>query len=100
MVCRKTNNQKPVSKHKKDAVIISATVNKIELLNAEVNGKLKSVFYCPSYYAPEGRMCVYWGGRTCVEVGDRVEMKGRYVDGVFLVWQLLVDKRNRVKDGN
>lgn len=83
------------SKYEKDAVIVSATVSKIDFLNTEVNGKLKSVFYCPSYYAPEGRMCIYWGGRTTVEVGDRVDMKGRYSDGVFIVWKLLINRRDK-----
>lgn len=87
---RKRKKREP-SKYEKEAVFVEATINKIDFINQEINDKLKSVFYCPSYLCPEGRMCIYWG-RTSIQVGDKVLMKGRFVDGTFLVWQLLITK--------
>lgn len=90
-MARKRKKRQP-SKYEKDAVLVSATVNKIDFINLEVNGKLKTVFYCPSYICPEGRMCIAWG-RTNIQIGDEIQMKGRFVDDVFLVWSLMISKR-------
>jgi hypothetical protein len=84
----KKSNAKKKSIYEKDAVIVEATVCKIELQNEIINDKYKTVFYCPSYEKPEGRMCIVWG-RTTFQVGDKVKMTGRFNDGVFLVWSLL-----------
>ena len=64
---------------------VDATVCKVDFTNKPYGDKLKSVFYCPSYEKPEGRMCVYWQGRCTVEVGDSVRMIGKFNDGIFLV---------------
>lgn len=64
---------------------VDATVCKVDFTNKAYGDKLKSVFYCPSYEKPEGRMCVYWQGRCTVEVGDSVRMIGKFNDGIFLV---------------
>lgn len=65
--------------------IVDAVVCKIDFLNKEYGEKLKSVFYCPSYEMPEGRMCVYWQGRCTVAIGDKIRMCGKFSDGIFLV---------------
>ena len=80
---------KKLSKYEKDAMIVDSIVKKIELLNAEVNNKLKTVFYCESKDLPDGRLCITWG-RTNIEVGSRFQAKGRLLpDGTFLVWSML-----------
>ncbi len=73
--------------------IVDATVCKIDFLNQPYGNKLKSVFYCPSYEKPEGRMCVYWQGRCTVEIGDYVRMKGKFSDGIFFVNSYQIIKR-------
>lgn len=73
--------------------IVDVTVCKIDFLNKWYGERLKSVFYCPSYEKPEGRMCVYWQGRCTVEVGDYVRMKGKFSDGIFLVSSYQIIKR-------
>ena len=73
--------------------IVDVTVCKIVFLNKWYGERLKSVFYCPSYEKPEGRMCVYWQGRCTVEVGDYVRMKGKFSDGIFLVSSYQIIKR-------
>jgi len=77
-----------------DASIVNATVCKIDFLNQEINGKPKSVFYCPSYEKPEGRMCVLWD-YTTIDVGDEIKMKGRFNGDVFLVWDLQILKKGK-----
>lgn len=94
MVRRKFVRKK--SKYEDDAMIATAKVCKIDYKN-EPTGKgetLKTVFYCPSNLCPEGRMCIVYG-RVSFEVGDEVTMKGRFNDGVFLVWSMFV---NRTKE--
>ena len=92
---RRRTKKRQMSKYENDAVIVTAKISKIDCLNVEAgNGKYKTVFYCPSYYAPEGRMCVYWK-YTGIKEGDEVYMQGRFSDGIFLVWSLQILKKNR-----
>ena len=51
--------QKYVSKYENDAVLVHSKVLKIELQNQEINGKLKTVFYCESKAFPEGTFVVW-----------------------------------------
>ena len=93
---RKKKFKKQKSKYADEAVIVEAKVCKIDFLNQEIGNSLKSVFYCPSYYAPEGRMCIYY--KKCnIEIGDKISMKGRFNDGVFLVWDMQI-KRREIND--
>lgn len=79
--------------------LVEATVSRIDFLNKEYSGKLKSVFYCPSYEKPEGRMCVYWNERCTVEIGDRIRMRGKFHDGIFLVNSYqIVKKRGQTNE--
>lgn len=87
--------QKFVSKYENDAVLVASKVVKIEMQNQEINGKLKTVFYCESKSIPEGRMCVQWG-RTNIQVGDEFQAKGRLTpEGIFIVWSLMFQRRER-----
>lgn len=86
---RKKKFVRKKSKYEDQAQIATAIVKKIDYKNQPTgkDGTLKTVFYCPSYLCPEGRMCVVYG-RVNFEVGDEVTMKGRFSDGVFLVWSM------------
>lgn len=77
------------SKYESEKVHISTEVIKIELQNELVNEKLKTVFYCKSDTIPTGRMCVAWGKTRIVE-GSKIEMDGRFKDGIFLVWKMII----------
>ena len=48
-------------KKKHNEVNVDTKVIKIDYQNEEIGNGLKTVFYCPSYLCPEGRMCVIWG---------------------------------------
>ena len=87
--------QKFVSKYEDDAMIVASKVLKIEMQNQEMNGKLKTVFYCESQTKPEGRMCVQWG-KTNIQVGDEFQAKGRLTpEGTFIVWSLMFQRREQ-----
>jgi len=73
------------SKYEDEAILYETEIIKIEFLNQEVKERWKSVFYAKSAVNPEGRMCIYWGNCK-MEEGDKVAMKGRMKDGVFLCW--------------
>lgn len=80
------------SQFEKDAVRVISIITNIEVQNQEINGKLKTVFYCKSKN-PDGRICITWG-RTTFSVGDEIDMVGRFNDSVFLVWSYLYSSRN------
>lgn len=88
MVRRKKYIRQP-SKYEAEKVHISTEVIKIELQNEFINEKYKTVFYCKSDKCPEGRMCVAWGKTRIVE-GSKIEMDGRFKDGIFLVWNMTI----------
>ena len=78
-----------VSKYENEALILTSTIERIEVQNVEINGKFKTVFYCKSNDKPEGQLCIVWG-RTTFKVGSRFNAKGRLTpDGTFLVWSIL-----------
>lgn len=80
------------SKIEEEAIIYDSVVQKIDYKNQEVNEKLKNCFYVKSENKPEGVMCILWG-RSSINVGDYISMKGRLKDGVFLAWSLQILKR-------
>lgn len=85
-----------VSKYEDEAVLYTSQVLKIEEQNIIINEKYKTVFYCKSSKLPEGRMCIAWG-RTNIQAGDIVHMKGRMKDEVFLVWSMNFQRPNPAK---
>ena len=92
-MAKKRFKQQP-SKYENEAILLTSTVQRIEVQNIEINGKFKTVFYCKSHDKPEGQSCVYWG-RTTFKAGSRFNAKGRFTpDGTFLVWSMMhfIDK--------
>ncbi len=84
------------SKYEDEAILVSSVITEIIEENAEYpNGKIKNVFKCKSSTDPEGRLCILWG-RSCLEIGCAIDMKGRTVKNgdkdVFLAWSALVKK--------
>lgn len=74
-------------KYLDETFIFPTKVLRIEEQNLLVNDKYKTVFYCKSINNPDGIMCIAWG-RTTIKEGDRVELKGRPKDKIFLVWSI------------
>ncbi|MBR5202821.1 MAG: hypothetical protein IKW45_06110 [Clostridia bacterium] len=85
------------SKYEDQAILIHSVVTEIIERNKEYSdSRIKNVFRCKSSVIPEGRMCILWG-RSAIEVGDEVQMKGRMIDNcgkeVFLVWSMMFIRR-------
>lgn len=82
--------------YQEDARIISTHVLKIDYKNQPVgkNGRLKTVFYCPTYECPDGRMCVIYD-RTTIDVGDEIRTTGRFNGDVFLAWSIQIIKKGK-----
>lgn len=95
-MARKRFVRKP-SKYEDQAVLIQSVVTDIIEFNKEYpDGRIKNVFRCKSSRIPEGRMCIQWG-RTSIEIGCEVQMKGRIAENcgkeVFLVWSSMIMKK-------
>lgn len=79
----------------KDFILVfDAKVLKILELNKSYPGqiKLKTVFMAESVTGIP-RMCVYWGNKINLEVGDFVSMEGRLKNNVFIASSLYFKKR-------
>ena len=87
-MAKKRFKQQP-SKYENEAILLTSTVQRIEVQNIEINGKFKTVFYCKSNDKPEGQLCIVWG-RTTFRAGSRFDAKGRFTpEGTFLVWSMM-----------
>ena len=79
----------------KDFILVyDAKVLKIFELNKSYPGqiKLKTVFVTESVTGAE-RMCVYWGHKIALEIGDLVNMEGHFKNNIFLAGSLQYKKR-------
>lgn len=90
---RRTFRKKYISKYEQEAIQVTKKIIKIDYLNQFCSEKYKSVFYVPSEINPDKPvMCVLWG-YTSIGLGDEIEMKGRLLNNIFLVWNLIIKKR-------
>lgn len=95
---RKKKKIKTESKYLAEAIAGRTTVSRIESLNIWTGSKYKTVFYVPSTKTEsKERMCIVWG-RTTIRVGDTVSLTGRIANNVFLVWNLLILKREEPEE--
>ena len=86
---------KYISKYENELMLVSAIVSEIIESNTECkNGNTKNVFKCESCKNPDGQLCIFWG-RTTICSGDKIQMKGRYKDDVFLVWDMFITQKFR-----
>lgn len=80
-------------KQKNYVQIFDAKVLEILELNKDYpeQYKLKTVFTCESVTGTP-RVCVYWGNKINLAVGDLVNMEGHYKNNVFVATTLLYKK--------
>ncbi len=74
--------------------IFDAKVFEVLEINKTFPGqnKLKTVFTCESFSGVP-RMCVYWGYKINLEIGDLVNLEGHYKNNVFLAASIQIKKR-------
>lgn len=85
-----SRKKKKTSKFIDEAILVKATVTEIIEKNKEYSHRFKNVFKCASQTGID-RMCILWG-RSNIDVGDEVQMKGRFKDDVFLAWSAVIRK--------
>lgn len=85
-----SRKKKKTSKFIDKAILVKATVTEIIEKNKEYSHQIKNVFKCASQTGVD-RMCILWG-RSNIDIGDEVQMKGRFIDDVFLAWSVLITK--------
>lgn len=85
--------KRQISKYEEQALNAEGKIIKIDYKNQIVGEKYKTVFYVPSLLCPEGRRCVTWG-HTNINVGDYVELKGRFNDDIFLCWSIKIIRKS------
>ena len=86
---RKTNIRQ--SKFADSGLLIETVITEIIESNKEYAEKIKNVFKCESR-SGEAQLCILWG-HSSISVGDRVQMRGRMKDDVFLAWSLNILKK-------
>ena len=80
-----------ISKYTDEAVLIETTITEVLEHNKEYSERIKNVFKCASRIG-EDRLCILWG-RSNISAGDKIQMKGRIKDDVFLAWDLMILKK-------
>lgn len=84
--------KKYTSKTEQDLTVITdVEVVEIEEKNKIYRDKLKNVFYCADRNG-NTKMCILWGYST-FNVGDVVEMRGRYNGETFICRRLYIRRR-------
>lgn len=85
--------KKKTSKFIDEAILVKATVTEIIEKNKEYADQFKNVFKCASRTGID-KMCILWG-RSNIDVGDEIQMKGRFKDDVFLAWSTIITKKGQ-----
>lgn len=85
--------KKKTSKFIDEAILVKATVTEIIEKNKEYSHRIKNVFKCASQTGID-KMCILWG-RSNIDVGDEVQMQGRFKDDVFLAWSIQILKKEQ-----
>lgn len=64
-------------------------IQEVKEKNTLINEKFKTVFVCESKKKKDGVMCIFWG-KTKLEQGDIVQLKGRFKGEVFIARSLKI----------
>ena len=75
----------------KRSVIFKTTIVEIVEAKEFENGSFKTVFKVIHPQENEPKTCVLWE-RSCMQVGDKIEMKGIFKDDIFLAYSAMVNR--------
>lgn len=73
------------------AVLFKATVVEIVEQIECSNGRTKTTFKVTHPQINEPKTCILWE-RSCMQVGDKIEMKGIFKDNIFIAYSAMVHK--------
>ena len=84
-------NKSQFMTHDKRSVLFKTTVVEIVEAKEFENGSFKTVFKVIHPQENEPKTCVFWE-RSCMQVGDKIEMKGIFKDDIFLAYSAMVNR--------
>ena len=84
-------NKSQFMTYDKRSVIFKTTVVEIVEAKEFENGSFKTVFKVIHPQENEPKTCVFWE-RSCMQVGDKIEMKGIFKDDIFLAYSAMVNR--------
>ena len=84
-------NKKQFMTYDKNAVYFNSEVVEIVEQTECPNGKFKTVFKVNHPQENEPKTCVLWE-RSCMQVGDKIEMKGIFKEDIFLAYSAMVNR--------
>ena len=91
---KKNRNQKnKFMTYDKNAVFFKSTVLEILEQTECSNGRFKTVFKVRFPQGTEPKTCILWE-RSCMEVGDKIDLKGIFKDNIFIAYSAMVTKKN------
>jgi len=77
------------------AVLLKTTVLEIVETREYENGSYKTVFKVIHPQENEPKTCVLWE-RSCMQVGDKIDMKGVFKEDIFLAYSAMVYKNGNL----
>jgi hypothetical protein len=85
-------NKSQFMTYDKNATIFQSQIVEIMNKNQECsNGKTRNCFKVKHPTKDELLTCVFWE-RSCMEVGDKVDLKGVFKEGCFVAYSAMVNR--------
>ncbi len=75
----------------KNSVLFKTTVVEVLEQIECSNGRFKTTFKVIHPQENEPKTCILWE-RSCMQVGDKIEMKGIFKDNIFIAYSAMVYK--------
>lgn len=76
---------------KNEAMIVEAEISSVDEI-ISFKERTKHVFKCKGKGSEQ--QCIYWAPAPIkLNIGDTVQIKGRFKDNIFLCWKMLILKR-------
>ena len=86
------NSKRQFMSYDKNAVFFQGEIKEIMTKNQECsNGTFRNHFKVKHPTKDEDLVCVLWS-RSCMEVGDKVDLKGIFKDGCFVAYSAMCHK--------
>ena len=88
-------NKSQFKTYDKRAVFFKTTVTEIIEAKELENGSFKTTFKVIHPQENKPKLCVLWE-RSCMQAGDKIEMKGIFKDNIFVAYSAMVYKRGNI----
>lgn len=93
MTSKHRNHKRQFMTWDRNAVFFKTTVIEVVEQTECANGKFKTVFKVNHPQENEPKTCVLWE-RSCMQAGDKIDMKGVFKDNIFIAYSAMVTKQH------